>query len=194
MPILTAGSKKQIRLKPKIGLIERIKLLQIISSRIPFRDKIKQRLTEIWDYPKYSAPFKAGEYYFFYKNDGLQNQSILYIQKGLEGEPSVFLDPNKFSDDGTVALSGTQVSNNDKYLAYTVSKSGSDWEEIYVKEIATGKTLSDHIKWAKFSGASWFKDGFFYGGFDEPKNENELTSKNEFQKVYYHKLGTEQSS
>jgi len=162
-------------------------------SRIPFRDKIKQRLTEIWDYPKYSAPFKAGEYYFFYKNDGLQNQSILYIQKGLEGEPSVFLDPNKFSEDGTIALSGTQVSNNDKYLAYTVSKSGSDWEEIYVKEIGTGKTLSDHIKWVKFSGAGWFKDGFFYGRFDEPVNENELTSKNEFQKVYYHVLGTEQS-
>ncbi len=162
-------------------------------KRIPFRDKIKKRLTAIWNYPKYSAPFKAGEYYFFYKNDGLQNQSVLYIQKGLEGVPSVFLDPNKFSDDGTIALSGARVSNDEKYLAYTVSKSGSDWEEIYVKEIATGKELADRIKWVKFSGASWFKDGFFYGRFDEPKNENELTSKNEFYKVYYHRLGTEQS-
>jgi prolyl oligopeptidase len=161
--------------------------------RIPFRDKIRKRLIEIWDYPKYSAPFKAGDYYFYYKNDGLQNQSVLYIQKGLEGEPSVFLDPNKFSDDGTIALVGTEVSNNEKYLSYSVSKSGSDWQEIYVKEISTGRLLDDHVKWAKFAGAFWFRDGFFYGRYDEPVNGNKYTEKNEYQKVYYHKIGTQQT-
>src|SRR5437867_3646286 len=116
-------------------------------NKIPFRDKIGDRLTEILNYPKYSDPFKAGDYYFFYKNDGLQNQSVLYFQKGLNGEPDVFLDPNKFSADGTIALAGTDVSNDNRYLAYNISKSGSDWREIYVMEIAAKKKLNDHIQW-----------------------------------------------
>lgn len=162
-------------------------------KQIPYRNKIKERLREIWNYPKYSQPFKAGDYYFFYKNDGLQNQDVLYIQKDLRSEPVVFLDPNKFSKDGTVALTGVFDSHDGKYLAYSVSSSGSDWQEFYVMEIPSGKKLNDHIKWSKFSGAAWFKDGFFYNRYDEPKNVNEYTAKNEFQKLYYHKLGTDQS-
>ena len=162
-------------------------------EQIPYRNKIKQRLTEIWNYPKYSQPFKAGSNYFFFKNNGLQNQDVLYIQKDLDSEPEEFLDPNTFSDDGTIALTGTFDSPDGKYLAYSVSKSGSDWQEFYVMDTETKKKLDDNIKWSKFSGASWFKDGFFYGRYSVPENENEYTAKNEFQKVYYHKLGTNQS-
>ena len=163
-------------------------------DKIPFRNKIKQRLTEIWNYPKYSQPFKAGDNYFFYKNNGLQKQSVLYIQKNLKSTPEVFLDPNTFSKDGTVALNDVYDSPDGKYLAYSISKSGSDWQEFYVMDIASRKKLDDHIMWSKFSGASWFKDGFFYGRYDKPENENEYTGKNEYQKVYYHKIGTNQSN
>lgn len=162
-------------------------------SKIPFRDKVKKRLTEIWNYPKYTQPFKAGEYYFFYKNDGLQNLDVLYIQKGLDGVPEVFIDPNTLSEDGSTSLSGTSISKDNKYLAYSLSKSGSDINQIYVMEIATKKQLPDMIDWVKFSGASWFRHGFFYGTYQKPDGENELTAKNEYQKVYYHKLGTKQS-
>ncbi len=162
-------------------------------EQIPYRNKIKERLREIWNYPKYSQPFKAGDHYFFYKNNGLQNQDVLYIQKDLNSEPDVFLDPNKFSEDGTVALNGVYDSHDGKYLAYSVSSSGSDWQEFFVMKIPSGKKLGDQIKWSKFSGASWLKDGFFYSRYDEPKNVNEYTAKNEFQKLYYHKLGTDQS-
>jgi prolyl oligopeptidase len=161
-------------------------------SKIPYRDKIKARLTELWNYPRYSQPFKAGEYYFFSRNDGLQNQSILYIQKGLSGSPEVFLDPNKFSNDGTISLEGTDVSKDGKYLAYSISKSGSDWHEIFIMNIETRQLLPDHIQWVKFSGASWYNDGFFYGSYEHPKNGNDLTVKNEKQKIFYHKLGTDQ--
>lgn len=162
-------------------------------EKIPYRNKIKERLTEIWNYPKYTQPFKAGNNYFFFKNDGLQNQDVLYLQKDLNAEPEVFLDPNTFSNDGTIALIGVFDSKDGKYLAYSISKSGSDWQEFYVIEIESRKKLNDHIKWSKFSGASWYKDGFFYGKYDEPENENEYTAKNEYQKIYYHKLGTAQS-
>lgn len=162
-------------------------------EQIPFRAGMKKRIEELWNYPKYTAPQKVGKYYLFSKNTGLQNQNVLYIQEGLTGEPRVLLDPNTFSTDGTVALGSTATSNDDKYLAYTVGSAGSDWQEIFVVELATGKKLDDHIKWNKFSGASWYKDGFFYSRFDEPTG-NDLTSKNEFQKVYYHKLGTPQSA
>ncbi len=162
-------------------------------SKIPFRDKIKKRIEELWNYPKYTAPQKVGKYYLFSKNDGLQPQSVLYIQEGVSGTPKVLLDQNTFSKDGTVALGGIAPSMDDKYLAYSVSKAGSDWQEIFVLDIATGKKLDDHIQWSKFSGASWYKDGFFYSRFDEPKG-NEMTSANEYQKVYYHKIGTPQSA
>jgi prolyl oligopeptidase len=162
-------------------------------ENIPFRGKIRDRLTQIWDYPRYSSPFRAGKYYFFFKNDGMQNQSVIYIQDGLEGEPRVFLDPNTFSEDGTVALSSLSISNDDRYFAYGISRAGSDWVEAKVIEIETGKELDDLIEWIKFSGISWRGDGFYYSRYDEPKPGEALSGKNEFHKVYYHKLGTPQS-
>ena len=161
-------------------------------SKIPFRKKIKSRLEEIMNYPKFTAPQKIGKYYMFQKNDGLQNQSVVYIQEGLNGEPRILLDPNTMSKDGTVALGGEFPSNDDKYLAYSVQKAGSDWQELYVLDLATGKQMSDHIEWVKFSGAAWWKNGFYYSRFDAPTSAA-YTSANEFMKVYYHKLGDDQS-
>ncbi len=162
-------------------------------EKIPYREKIKDRLTELWNYEKYSAPFKIGDKYIFSKNDGLQEQSVFYIQKGLNGKPELFLDPNKFSSDGSVSLAGLSLSNDYKYASYMISKGGSDWREIFVMEVESKKVLDDNIKWSKFSGTSWYKDGFFYSRYDEPKAGDELKQANEFQKLYYHKLGTAQS-
>ncbi len=161
-------------------------------SQIPYRGQIVERLTELYDYPKQGAPFRQGEYYFFFRNDGLQNQSVMYRQVGLDGTAEVFLDPNKLSADGTVALGGISFSQDDKYMSYTTSASGSDWVEIHTMEVATKEKLADVIKWVKFSGASWGEDGFYYSRYDEPKG-SALSAKNEYQKVYYHKLGTSQS-
>ncbi|MDP1622317.1 MAG: prolyl oligopeptidase family serine peptidase [Bacteroidales bacterium] len=161
-------------------------------AKIPFREKIRVRLTKIWNYPRYGVPFKEGPCYFFFKNDGLQNQSVFYVKKGLEGDARVLLDANKFSEDGTVALAGTEVSHDGKYLAYSIARSGSDWKEVHVMEIASGKLLPDTLKWVKFSGMSWQNDGFYYSRYDAPKSGLELSKKNEFHKVYYHKVGTEQ--
>jgi len=161
-------------------------------SKIPFREQIRERLTKIWNYPRYGVPFKEGPYYFFFKNDGLQNQSVLYVRMGLVGEPRVLLDPNKLSADGTVALAGTAVSHNGNYLAYSIARSGSDWNEVYVMDIESGKLFPDTLKWVKFSGMSWEKDGFYYSRYDAPKHGMELSKKNEFQKVYYHTVGTTQ--
>jgi prolyl oligopeptidase len=161
-------------------------------AKLPFREKIKGRLTELWDYPKYGVPFKEAGKYFLYKNSGLQNQNVLYTTADLADEPKVLLDSNTLSDDGTAALSGIEISNDGKYLIYQVAKSGSDWNDIYVKNIETGEMLPDHIVWVKFSGMSWYKDGFFYSAYDRPEAGSELSKSNEFQKVYFHKLGTEQ--
>ena len=163
-------------------------------EKLPYRDQIKTRLTELWDYPKYGTPFKEAGKYFFYKNDGLQNQSVLYTTNDLSAEATVLLDPNTLSDDGTAALSGIEISNDGKYLIYQVAKSGSDWNEIFVKNIETGEMLSDHIKWVKFSGVSWYNDGFFYSAYDQPEAGSELSKANEYQKVYFHQLGTEQAT
>lgn len=163
-------------------------------DKIPFRDKIRQRLTEIWNYPKYSAPFKVGEYYFFYMNNGLQNQSALYCRKGINGVPELFLDPNTFSDNGTVALSTVSGSYDGKYLVYGISKAGSDWNEFFVMDIASKTKLDDHLKWIKFSGVSWHDDGFYYNRYEVPEKGNELSAKNQSPKIYYHKIGTPQSS
>ena len=161
-------------------------------SQIPFRSAIKDRLTQLMNYERYSVPSKRFGRYLFSKNDGLQNQSVLYIQNGPDAKPEVLLDPNQLSEDGTVAFGGGSQSNDGKYFAYTIQRSGSDWVEIYVMDIETRELLPDHIEWAKFTGASWFQDGFFYSAYDAPKKGKEFSNVNENHKVYYHKLGTEQ--
>ncbi len=163
-------------------------------SNIDFREDVKARLTALEDYEKVSAPFKAGDYYYFYKNDGLQNQSILYRVKNFGDEPEVFLDPNSFSDDGTTALGGLSFSSDYKYTAYNISVGGSDWRTAYIMNTETKELLTDEINWIKFSGMSWYKDGFYYQRFDEPKEGDELSATNQYGKVYYHKVGTNQSS
>ncbi|MEG5058894.1 prolyl oligopeptidase family serine peptidase [Microcoleus sp. A2-C5] len=164
-------------------------------SQIPAREKIKQRLTKLWDYEKYGIPFKEGDRYFYYKNDGLQNQSVLYTLPSLDGEPKVLLDPNTFSEDGTVALGGIAITEDGKLMAYGLSTSGSDWQEWKVRNVETGEDLSDHLKWLKFSGASWTQDGkgFFYSRYDEPNEKTKHEDVNYYQKLFYHKLGTPQS-
>ena len=161
-------------------------------SHIPLRAKLKERLTQIADYEKYGVPSKRFGKYFYSKNDGLQNQSVYYMQDADGGEPEVLLDPNKLSDDGTVSLGGMSLSHDGKYLAYTIQRSGSDWVEIYVKDVATKELLSDHIEWAKFTGAEWYKDGFFYAAYDKPVEGKEFSNVNENHKIYYHKLGDPQ--
>lgn len=159
-------------------------------SQIPYREKMKQHLKDIMNYPKEGAPWKKGDRYFFYRNDGLQNQSVLYYKNSLDGKAVELLDPNKLSNDGTVALSTLGISDDGNYLGYAISRNGSDWQEIYVKNITTGEVLSDHLVWVKFSGIAWKDDGFFYSRFPEPKNE--LSGVNENGKLYYHKVGTDQ--
>jgi len=161
---------------------------------IPQRTPIKERLTRLWNYEKYGIPLREGNRYFYTRNSGLQNQAVLYTVTSLEAQPQLVLDPNTLSADGTVALSGMQVSPDGKLLAYSLSASGSDWQEWKVRDVETSKDLSDDLKWVKFSGASWTRDGkgFFYSRYDEPKSDA-LKGTNYFQKVYYHKLGTPQS-
>lgn len=163
-------------------------------SQIPFRTAIQNRLTELWNYPKESAPTKHGDYYYYSYNNGLQNQSIMYRVKELGGEAEVFLDPNKLSDDGTVALASLSFSENGEYCAYGTSASGSDWVEIRVIKTESKTTTDDVVKWVKFSGASWDADskGFYYSAYDAPKS-GVFSSQNRFQKIYYHKVGTAQS-
>jgi prolyl oligopeptidase len=164
-------------------------------AAIPFRDRVKKRLEMLWDYPKYSSPFHKAGYYYFFKNDGLQNQSILYRQKGLDGEPEEFLNPNTLSKEGIAALGGINFSKKGKYLAYSVAVAGSDWQEIFVMETATKKVISDKIEWTKFGGANWNGDeGFYYSGYDKPDEKSKLSKQNQFHKVFYHKIGTPQSS
>ena len=170
---------------------------------IPARDRLKERLTKLWNYEKYSIPFKQGDEpqndssqrYFYFKNDGLQNQNVLYTLKALTDEPTVLLDPNTLSTDGTVALAGLSVSENGKLLAYGLSTSGSDWQTWKVRDVETGADLPDEINWVKFSGASWSHDhtGFFYSRYDKPNSKTQLEDVNYFQKLYYHRLGTAQS-
>lgn len=161
-------------------------------AKIPFRDQVRERLTSMWNYPRYGVPFKKGGKYFFFKNDGIQNQSVLYIQDSLQAEPRVFLDPNKLSEDGTTALGTYSVSKDGKYFAYAISKAGSDWNEIYVMETETGKQLADKLEWVKFSGISWRENGFYYSRYDKPAGGGVLSSKNEYMKVYYHVVGDPQ--
>ena len=162
-------------------------------AKIPQRDKYLRRLKQVVNYEKVYTPFEKNGKWYVYKNDGMQNQAVLYQMDRLGGEQRVFLDPNKLSDDGTVALKNISFSNDGRYFSYVISRSGSDWEEIYVMDVKTGKLLPDHIVWAKFTGADWLGDGFYYSAYDAPEKGKETSAKNEVQKVYYHKMGTPQS-
>ncbi len=163
-------------------------------SKIPFRNQIKDSLEKYFNYPRYGAPFKRGEFYYFYKNDGLQNQSILYRQKGLDGKADVFLDPNKLSKDGTAAVGSISFSKGSGYMAYLVAQSGSDWQVAELMDVRDGKRLEDKIDFIKFSELSWKGDeGFYYSRYPVPDEKEKLTSQNRFHKVYFHKIGTPQS-
>jgi prolyl oligopeptidase len=165
-------------------------------KNLPFTAKIKSDLTQLWNYPKYGTPTKHGKYYYFYKNDGLQNQSILYRQLGLDGAPEIFLDPNMLSKDGTAALGSVVFSASNKYVAYTVSKSGSDWQDIFVMDVGSKKLLKDQIGYTKFGGVSWLGDNsFYYSGYDKPSNEaTKYSAKSEFQKIFLHTIGSDQGA
>lgn len=163
-------------------------------SASPFYNKVKNRLEEMWNYPKYSSPFKEGDWYYFYKNDGLQNQSVLYRQKGLSGTPEVFIDPNKMSKDGTAAIETPSFSKNKKYAVYLEAQAGSDWQIAHLMNVETKQLLNDVVNYIKFSGTSWEEDdGFYYSRYPAPDEKTRLLNQNQNHKVYYHKLGTPQS-
>ncbi|RZL97381.1 MAG: S9 family peptidase, partial [Pedobacter sp.] len=161
---------------------------------IPFRKQISDRIEKLWNYAKYSSPMQKGGFYYYFKNDGMQNQSVLYRQVGLNGSSEEVLNPNTMSKEGIAALGGMSFSKDGKYMAFSVAMSGSDWHEISVMDMETKTILKQKINWVKFSGMNWKgNDGFYYSCYDKPDASSLLTSKNEFQKVYYHKLGTDQS-
>ena len=164
-------------------------------EQIPARKTLKQRLTQLWNYEKFGTPFRKGNRYFYFKNDGLQNQSVLYTLPSLDAEPQVLLDPNQLSADGTIALAGLAISEDAKLMAYGLSTAGSDWNEWKVRDVETGEDLPDRIQWVKFSGADWALDGegFFYSRYDEPNQATQLEDINYYQKLYYHRLGTAQA-
>ena len=164
-------------------------------DQIPYRKAIHDRLTKLWNYERFGVPEQRGGRYFYQHNNGLQNQSVMLVAESLNAEPRILLDPNSLSADGTVALSGEAISDDGKLLAYGTAASGSDWMEWHVRDVDSGKDLSDLIKWVKFSGASWTKDekGFYYSRYDEPKQDTAMRDPNYFQKLYYHRLGTTQS-
>lgn len=161
---------------------------------IPYRETIRRRLTELWDYPKEGNPKKEGGWYYFTRNDGLRNQSVVYRSREIGAPAEVFLDPNTLSDDGTVALNGLSFSDDGRYCAYSVSASGSDWAEIRIVETDGNRLLSDIIRWVKFSIPSWSADsaGFYYSAYDAPADGDEYSGQNRFHKVFYHKVGNSQ--
>ncbi len=169
------------------------KVTNAFLQKIPIREKLLKRMTELVNYEKIGAPRKRHGKWYYYRNNGLQNQYVMYVMDELGGEPRVFLDPNALSDDGTVALKGVFFSNNGKWAAYSISRSGSDWQEFYVIDLATGKLTDDHVEWAKFSGAAWQGDGFYYSAYDSPAEGLEFSNVNEGMKICYHKIGTPQS-
>lgn len=162
-------------------------------DKIPYRQVTKERIEKLWNYEKYGSPFKKGGKYYFYKNDGLQNQAVLYVQNDLNAPPSVVIDPNTLSKDGTVALGSTSFNKAGDKMAYQLSKAGSDWQTIYIKDLKTGKDLKEELSWVKFSSVAWQGDGFYYSKYPTPEKGKELTAKAEFGKLYFHKLGTPQS-
>ncbi len=162
-------------------------------ENIPYREKIAGRLEEIWNYERMSVPRQAGGKYFFLRNTGLQDQDVLFMKENLDGEAEKVVDPNTFSEDGSVALMDYAVSPSGKYLAYTVSRGGSDWREAYVINLDNKEKLDDHLQWIKFSNIAWYRDGFFYSRYKKPGQGKALTQANKNHKVYYHELGTPQS-
>lgn len=173
---------------------EQNKLTHSYLDAIPFRKKVQDRLTAMWNFTRYSSPFKQGRYYYYYRNEGLQNQSVLYRQTTLEGNGEVFLDPNTMSKDGTAVPGVPVFTNSNRYCAYLMAQSGSDWQEAYVMDVETKKLLTDKIRWIKFSGIAWKGDeGFYYSRYPETADSNLLNGKNEFHRLCYHKLGTPQS-
>ena len=171
-------------------------ITQSYIGKIPFRQKIHADLTKMWDFAKYSGAAKHGDYIYFYKNDGLQNQAVLYRQKGANGKPEEFINPNTLSKDGTVSVGDLSFSANNKYVAYTVSASGSDWQDVYIMDVATKKLVADKITYTKFSGIAWKGDNtFYYSGYDRPKSEElKYSAKSEYQKIFMHKMGTKQDA
>ena len=172
------------------------KVTSAYLAGIPARERLRQRLTDLWNYERYGLPSREGATYVFSKNDGLQNQPVIYKARTLDAAPAVLLDPNTLSADGTVALGGDAFSDDGTLMAYAVAASGSDWHEWRVRDVATATDRADVIKWSKFSGAAWKKDGsgFYYARFDAPKPGDELSAVNKNQKVYFHKLGTPQDA
>ena len=162
-------------------------------NKIPFRKKLRDRLEALYNYPRLSAPRKVGDYYFFYKNDGLQNQPVIYFQKALTGEAEIFLDPNELSKEGTTSIGLLEASADERYIAYSKSEAGSDWSTIHLIDLLTRQELPDVLQWVKFSGVAWFEDGFFYSRYPAPKEGKEYSESTEHQKVFYHRIGTEQS-
>ncbi len=160
---------------------------------IPYHSEIKDRLTELWNFERFGTPFKRGGKYYFFHNDGLQNQSVLYVQTSLDDAPQVVLDPNQFSADGTIALSSVSFNRQGDKLAYVTSSAGSDWSEIKVFDLETGRTLDDIVQWVKFSSVAWHGDGFYYSRFPEPQEEQALSGSNQYHHVYYHTIGTTQA-
>lgn len=171
------------------------KLTFSLLKKIPYRKEIESRLTQLWDYEKYGTPFKQGDRYFYFKNDGLQNQSVLYKLSSLDAQPEMLVDPNQWSDDGTDALGNMSFSHDGKLMAYGVQRAGSDWRTWEVLDVGTGKKLFDELNWLKFGGVSWSKDskGFFYSRYDEPDSDEKFQGLNLGQKVYYHRIGDNQS-
>ena len=169
------------------------KVTNAYLQKIPFREKLLKRLTELSSYEKVGAPRKHHGKWYFSCNNGLQNQSVIYVKDQLDGEARVFLDPNTLSSDGTVALKVLSFSHNGRWAAYAISRNGSDWQEFFVIDLQTGELTNDHIEWAKFSGASWLGDGFYYSAYDRPTEGKEFSNVNAGMKIYYHKIGTPQS-
>jgi len=165
-------------------------------AQIPAREAIQTRMTALWDYERYGMPYLQGGRYFYGRNDGLQPQSVLYVSETLDGEPRVLLDPNTLSPDGTVALAGYAISEDGRHMAYGLATAGSDWNEWRVRDVDTGEDRADVLRWVKFSGASWAKDGsgFYYSRYDAPAPGEELQQTNYYQKLYFHALGTPQEA
>jgi prolyl oligopeptidase len=171
---------------------EQIALTSGYLDSIPFRQKIKDRFTELFNFEKVGAPTKAGDYYFMFRNSGLEAQGKYFVRKGLDGPEEIFLDVNALSPDGTTSVGLLGADDSNHYMAVSVNEAGSDWGRIEIFDIATKTRLSDRLEWVKFSGATWYKDGFFYNRYPAPEKGKELSGNNEYHMVYYHKLGTDQ--